>query len=84
MVIADSPALVSTQMDQKKYRERCVIDLTLDRHVVLSLAESALESHSDHLHIRISNSPYDLSGVEYIGYRTLEIPDDRATYLIAL
>ena len=71
-------------MDQKKYRERCVIDFTLERHAILSLAQSSLESHCDHLHIRVSNRPYDLSGVEYIGYRMLEVPDERATYLIAL
>jgi len=48
------------------------------------LAKSYLEGHCDQLHIRVSNSPCDLLGLEYIGYRTLEVPDDRAAYMIAL
>jgi len=71
-------------VDKKKYKERCVIDFTLERHFVLSLVESAFESNSDHLHIRIGNSSCDLSGVEDIAYRTLEVPDDRAAFQIAL
>jgi len=84
VVIGDTPAIVSTQVDQKKYRERCVIGFSLERHIFLGLAESAFESHSDHLHIRIGDSSCYLSGVEDIGYRTLEVPDDRIAFLIAL
>jgi len=84
VVIVDRPTLVSTQVYQKKYREICVIGFTLERHIVLGLAESAFESQSDHLHIRIGDNPCYLSGVEDISYIMLEVPDDKTAYLIAL
>jgi len=84
VVIAGSPALISTHVDQKKYRERSVIGFTLERNTVLGLAESTSESHSDHLHIKVGDSPCYLSRVEDIGHRTLEVPDERIAYLVAL